>query len=127
MRSSSTILPVGYAGSRQAVGQGRIVHAGRRSSGRGDTRSHRRVHGEGLSPGPRSLKAAVDKLHAAGIKAGLHPYAFFIDKSCPWVTPVPDKRLAKDASLTLAADLSAGATRVPTVESTEKMSAVTGF
>ena len=25
-----------------------------------------------------------------GIAAGLHTYAFFIAKDCPWVTPVPD-------------------------------------
>ena len=51
--------------------------------------------------GKDSLKAVIDKLHAAGIKAGLHTYAFFMDKSCPWVTPVPDKRLGKDATFTL--------------------------
>ena len=77
--------------------------------------------------GRASLRAVIDKLHAAGIKAGLHTYAFFIDKRCPWVAPVPDKRLAKDASFTLAADLSATATRVPTVESTQNISAITGF
>jgi hypothetical protein len=74
-----------------------------------------------------SMKAVTDRLHAAGIKAGLHTYAFFIAKDCPWVTPVPDPRLAKDATFTLAAPLSAEETTVPVVESTEKMSAVTGF
>lgn len=77
--------------------------------------------------GRASLKAVVDRLHAAGIKAGLHPYAFFIAKDCPWVTPVPDPGLAKDATFTLAASLSPDATTVPVVESTEKMSTVTGF
>jgi hypothetical protein len=77
--------------------------------------------------GYASLKAVIDKLHAAGIKAGLHTYAFFIDKHCPYVTPVPDPRLAKSATFTLAQDLPADATTVPVVESTKDESALTGF
>lgn len=79
--------------------------------------------------GRASLKAVVDKLHAAGLKAGLHTYAFFIDKKCPWVTPVPDKRLAKDATFTLAEalDASTDLARVAVTEPTTNMSAITGF
>lgn len=77
--------------------------------------------------GRASLKAAIDKLHAAGIAAGLHTYAFFIAKDSPWVTPVPDPRLAKDAVFTLAQSIPADAADVPTVESTEKMTTTTGF
>jgi len=74
-----------------------------------------------------SLKAVIDRLHDAGIAAGLHTYAFFIDKRCPWVTPVPDPRLAKDAVFTLAEPIAPDAESVPVAESTEGMSAVTGF
>lgn len=77
--------------------------------------------------GKASFKAVIDRLHEAGIAAGLHTYAFFIDKKCPWVTPVPDPRLAKDAAFTLAADLTKEATYVPVVESTKNMSTITGF
>ena len=79
--------------------------------------------------GRASLKAVVDKLHAAGLKAGLHTYAFFMDKKCPWVTPVPDKRLAKDATFTLAEslDASTNAATVSVTEPTTNMSATTGF
>lgn len=79
--------------------------------------------------GRASLKAVVDKLHAAGLKAGLHTYAFFMDKQCPWVTPVPDHRLAKDATFTLAEPLDAGTNKVSVfvTEPTTKMSATTGF
>lgn len=77
--------------------------------------------------GRKSLKAVIDRLHEAGIAAGLHTYAFFIDKQCPWVTPVPDPRLAYDAVFTLAADLTGDATWVPVLESTEAMSTITGF
>lgn len=89
----------------------------------GDCRPNPQTYPQGLA----SLKAVIDKLHAAGIAAGLHTYAFFIDKGCPWVTPVPDARLAKDATLTLAADLPADAAAVPVLESTAAMSAITGF
>ncbi len=79
--------------------------------------------------GRTSLKAVVDKLHAAGLKAGLHTYAFFMDKKCPWVTPVPDARLAKDLTFTLAEplDASTNLTTVSVTEPTTKMSALTGF
>ena len=74
-----------------------------------------------------SLKAVIDRLHEAGLLAGLHTYAFFMDKQCPWVTPVPDDRLGKDATFTLAEPLSVESTSVAVVESTEAMSAITGF
>ena len=89
----------------------------------GDCRPNPQTYPQGYA----SLKATIDRLHAAGIQAGLHTYAFFIDKNCPWVTPVPDPRLAKDATLTLAAPLEAQGTEVPVAESTQGMSAVTGF
>jgi hypothetical protein len=89
----------------------------------GDLRPHPGWYPEGR----KSLKAVVDMLHAAGIKAGLHTYAFFLAKDCEWVSPVPDPRLGKDAVFTLSADIAADAAVVPTDESTEKMSTITGF
>jgi hypothetical protein len=52
--------------------------------------------------GLAGLKATVDKIHAAGLKAGMHTLTGCISPGDPWVTPVPDKRLAVDASFTLA-------------------------
>ena len=89
----------------------------------GDCRPNPKTYPNGMA----SFKAVIDRLHAAGIKAGLHTYAFFIDKSCPWVTPVPDPRLAKDADFTLAGPLDAASATVPVVETTEAMSTTTGF
>ncbi len=86
-----------------------------------------RVNPEVFPRGREGFTAAIDRLHQAGISAGLHTYAFFIDKKTPWVTPVPDLRLAKDSSFTLAEDLNVDAATVPVVESTENVSAVTGF
>lgn len=74
-----------------------------------------------------SFKAVIDRLHAAGLQAGLHTYAEFIDKRTPWVTPVPDPRLGKDATFSLAEDLAADAAIVPVIEPTKNMSAITGF
>jgi hypothetical protein len=109
----------------------------------GDCRPNPQTYPEGR----KSLKALVDKLHAAGIAAGFHTYAFFLDKTCPWVAPAADPRLAFDAVFTLAADLPAAASAapvataapasaavpppaagvVPVVESTAGVSAITGF
>jgi len=73
-----------------------------------------------------SLKAVVDKLHAADLAVGLHTFAFFISKACPWVTPVPDPRLAEDATFTLSQALAPDSVTVPVAESTEGLSAVVG-
>ena len=67
----------------------------------GDYEPDRAIYPKGLA----SLKAVIDKLHAAGIAAGLHTYAFFVAKDSKWVSPVPDPRLGKDATFTLAAAL----------------------
>ncbi|HSW43948.1 MAG TPA: hypothetical protein VLM89_00055 [Phycisphaerae bacterium] len=107
----------------RAAGINQIDFHGGGSFRFGDMRPSPELYPQGYA----SFKAVIDRLHAAGIKAGLHTYAFFIDKHCPWVTPVPDKRLGKDATFALASDLSADATSVPVVESTEKMSNVTDF
>ncbi len=77
--------------------------------------------------GRAGLKAVVAKVHAAGLKAGLHSYSFFINKSCPWVSPVPDPRLGKDATFTLAQALDAAGQTVAVAEPNTNLSAVTGF
>lgn len=77
--------------------------------------------------GRQSLKRVIDRLHDAGLVAGLHTYAFFMDKACPWVTPVPDHRLGSDAIFSLSAPVPAAATTVPVDEPTDMMSTITGF
>lgn len=68
--------------------------------------------------GYASVKAVTDRLHEAGIVAGLHTMSFSIAKSCSWVTPVPDPRLARERSYTLAADLDADGTEIVLQEDT---------
>ena len=106
----------------QRLGITQIDFHGGRSFRFGDCRPNPKTYPKGRA----SFKAVIDKLHAAGIAAGLHTYAQFIDKRCPWVTPVPDPRLGKDATFTLAEALTSESVVVPVVESTENMSAITG-
>lgn len=77
--------------------------------------------------GMDSLRAVIDRLHAAGILAGLHTYAHFVAKDSRWVSPVPDPRLGAKAVFTLAADIPADATTIPVNESTKDVSTITGF
>lgn len=109
----------------RSLGLNQIDFHGGSSFRFGDCEPNPKTYPEGRA----SLKAVVDKLHAAGLKAGLHTYAFFMDKKCPWVTPVPDARLAKDKTFTLAESLDAGtnAATVIVTETTTSMSAITGF
>jgi len=63
--------------------------------------------------GEAGLKATVEACHAAGLKVGLHMLTSFVHKHDPLVRPKPDPGLLKDAEATLAADLGAKATAVP--------------
>jgi hypothetical protein len=66
--------------------------------------------------GEESLKATIDKCHAAGLKVGIHMVTSFVGKNDPLVRPKPDPRLLKDAVATLAADIDAKATEIPAAE-----------
>jgi hypothetical protein len=107
----------------QKLGISQIDFHGGNSFRFGDCRPNPETYPNGLA----SFKAVIDKLHASGILAGLHTYAFFIDKNCPWVTPKPDPRLAKDATFTLAESVASDVATVPVIESTQDMSIITGF
>jgi hypothetical protein len=105
------------------LGMNQIDFHGGRSFRFGDCRPNPEIYPNGLE----SMKAVVDRLHEAGIKAGLHTYAFFIAKDAPWVTPVPDPRLGKDGLYTLTSDLAADAVAVPVNESLDGRRLETGF
>ena len=66
--------------------------------------------------GLEGMKNMVRKVHAAGLKAGLHTLTGCIQPHDPWVSPVPDKRLAADASYTLAADVDEKSDMIVTLE-----------
>lgn len=69
--------------------------------------------------GLAGLKEVVAKMHAAGLKVGMHTLTGCIQVDDPWVSPVPDKRLAKDAHFTLAAAVGPEDTTITTLERPE--------
>ena len=73
------------------------------------------------------LKATIDKIHAAGLKAGMHTLTGCIHAHDPWITPVPDERLATDATFTLAAPLDETATSVVIEEPPGDLDTVWGY
>ncbi len=62
------------------------------------------------------LKATMKKIHDAGLKGGIHFLIGWISKDDPYVTPVPDPRLAKDEKMILAAGITADADFIPVRE-----------
>ncbi|MBM4018190.1 MAG: hypothetical protein FJ288_07650 [Planctomycetes bacterium] len=62
------------------------------------------------------LKAVVAKIHAAGLRAGMHVLSGGISRDDPFVRPVPDRRLAKDGRFTLAADVGEADKNLPLAE-----------
>lgn len=60
--------------------------------------------------GEASLKATIDKFHAAGLKVGMHMMTSLVGKNDPLVRPKPDSRLFKDVQAILGQDISASTT-----------------
>jgi len=77
--------------------------------------------------GLEGLKQVVEKIHAAGLKAGMHTLTGCLSPSDPWVTPKPDPRLAVDVRFTLAAPLDEKADRIITQEKPENLDTVWAY
>jgi len=60
---------------------------------------------ESFPNGRAGLKAAVDKAAVNGLSVGVHTLSNFITTNDPWVTPVPDDRLAKVGSSELTINI----------------------
>ena len=76
-----------------------------------------KINVENYPQGFESVTKTVDKIHDAGLKAGAHTMSGSIYKFDEYVTPVPDKRLAKDGERILAADIGPNDDFIPTTES----------
>ncbi|MDO4570153.1 MAG: hypothetical protein Q4D38_07210 [Planctomycetia bacterium] len=61
-----------------------------------------------------ALRRTIERFRAEGIRFGLHFLAASIDPPDAYLTPVPDPRLVTGVETTLAADVSADATFLPT-------------
>jgi hypothetical protein len=60
-----------------------------------------------------SMKRCVDRARTEGIRVGVHTLSNFITTNDPYVTPVPDKRLAKVGTSVLRKDIDATQTDIP--------------
>jgi len=74
-----------------------------------------------------TYKRINKRLHEAGISSLFHTYAFFIEKTSSYVTPVPHKELGYFRSFTLAAAVGENDTEITVNESTADISLITGF
>jgi hypothetical protein len=63
--------------------------------------------------GIEDLKYCVDRAAAAGLKMGVHTLSNFITTNDAYVTPVPDKRLAKVGSSTLSENIDQHQKEIP--------------
>jgi hypothetical protein len=63
--------------------------------------------------GIAGMKKCVDKAAALGLRIGVHTLTTFINTNDPYVSPVPDKRLAVTGTTQLAGDIDAVATSIP--------------
>ena len=77
---------------------------------------HFDVHEGNFPGGRRGLRAAVDRIHAAGLHAGVHVFGPSISPNDPYVTPKPDDRLASVPCPPLAEAVDAAATTLTLTE-----------
>ncbi|MCS7239300.1 MAG: hypothetical protein NZ899_13690 [Thermoguttaceae bacterium] len=77
------------------------------------SQGHYRPQKHAFPEGVESLRRTVEKIHAAGLRVGLH-YLFGISPNDPYVTPVPDKRLKVDARFELASAVDEKTDFIPT-------------
>ncbi len=73
-----------------------------------DTLGHYGINRSLFPNGLADMQAAVARIHAAGLKAGLHTLTACIDPRDAWVTPEASPHLIAAASYTLARPLAAG-------------------
>jgi hypothetical protein len=79
------------------------------------TTGHYEVNRDRFPDGVEGLRRTMDRFRAAGFKVGLHLLAASIYPPDAYLTPVPDKRLVRNAFATLAADIDEKADAVPVV------------
>ena len=77
--------------------------------------------------GMAGLKAVADKIHAAGLKIGMHTLTGCISPGDPFAAPIPDKRLAKHRTFTLAQPLGEKEDVVALVERPENLDTVWAY
>ncbi|NPV46668.1 MAG: hypothetical protein HPY69_06905 [Armatimonadetes bacterium] len=84
-----------------------------------ETWGHFRLHPASFPDGDEGLRRCVERAEAAGVRLGVHTLTGFITTNDPYVTPVPDPRLARSATTSLAAAIDATATEIPIADATD--------
>lgn len=79
-------------------------------------RGHYPVNTNNWPGGLADMKAAVAKIHAAGLRAGLHTLTGCIETDDPWVSGPENSQLFARQTYTLAADISADASELTVTE-----------
>ena len=69
--------------------------------------------GDDFPNGKAGLKNAIDKAEAQGISVGLHTLSNFITTDDPYVTPIPDPRLAIVGSSPISEAINSSETSIP--------------
>jgi len=77
------------------------------------TWGHFQLNPDQFPHGWAGMKDCVEKAKAQGVRLGVHTLSNFITTNDPYVTPVPDERLAKVGSSVLTEDIDAGRTEIP--------------
>ncbi len=85
------------------------------------------LHKDKWPGGWADFKRINARLHKAGISSILLTYAYFIDKTSRYVTPVPSKDLGFLNAFTLVGSLEADATEIEVKESTADVSTIVGY
>ncbi len=78
-----------------------------------ETWGHFQLRADRFPHGRAGLRRSVERAEAAGISVGVHTLSNFVTTDDPYVTPVPDPRLAKVGASTLTGDVDVVQTEIP--------------
>lgn len=115
IRSTSSYLIIGFGESdieealelTKRAGLNYLYHGGPF-----ETWGHFKLNSKSFPDNWESLKRCVDIAKEENIDLGVHTLSNFINQNDPYVTPVPDKRLAKVGSSILKTDITDSATEI---------------
>ena len=82
-------------------------------SGPFETWGHFKLNEKQFPDGIESFKRCVEKAEAEGVMLGAHTLSNFITTNDPYVTPIPDERLAKVGSSILIENINKTQTKIP--------------
>lgn len=115
-RSYLFLTDLGEGNCGQAIEYAKKMNAGAillHETWASQSMGHFPINRELFPHGQEGLKSVVDKIHRAGLKAGLHFLSLGVSFNDGYLTPVPDPRLRRDASTTLTRDIDERQAAIP--------------